>query len=70
MLAVGVGSALSNQASGDRLVQISGPKVVKRRRAQPTSKSLNDVDVALVTEFEDLAALMRECRARSCAHRP
>ena len=29
MLAVGVGSALDNPASADRLTQISGPQVVR-----------------------------------------
>jgi uncharacterized repeat protein (TIGR01451 family) len=66
MLAIGVGSALSNNASRDRLVQISGPQV--RRDADLANvDSLNDIDVALVTDFEDLAQVMRSIVLQLCS---
>ena len=58
MLAVGVGTALSSTASQNRLKQISGPQAVKDADLNNVD-SLNDVDVALVTDFDKLAALMR-----------
>ncbi len=66
MLAVGVGSALSNQDSTDRLVQISGTKV-KRDADLATLTSLNDVDVALVTDFDKLAQFLRQVVLELCS---
>ena len=58
MLAVGVGNALSNSSSQQRLRQISGPQVVRDADLNDI-ESLNEVDVALVTDFDDLAAFLR-----------
>lgn len=66
MLAIGVGSALSNPASVQRLQQISGPQVVRDNEIGDIT-SLNDVDVALVTEFSDLAQLMRGVVLQLCS---
>ena len=66
MLAVGVGSALSNSGSGDRLIQISGPQVVRDADLADV-EDLNDIDVALVTDFEDLAAFMRSIVLQLCS---
>ena len=68
VLAVGVGSALNNTASRNRLVQVSGPQVV-RDADLALIDDLNDIDVALVTNFDDLAAFMRSS-CSSCARRP
>ena len=67
MLAVGVGTALSNSSSQGRLRQISGPQVVRDADLDDI-ESLNDVDVALVTDFDDLAAFLRAW-CSSCARR-
>ena len=66
MLAVGVGNALSNSSSQHRLRQISGPQVVRDADLADID-SLNDVDVALVTDFEDLAAFMRSVVLQLCS---
>ena len=66
MLAIGVGTALNNPASQNRLVQISGPQVVRDADLDDVD-SLNDVDVALVTDFEDLAELMRDVVLQLCS---
>ncbi len=68
MLAVGVGNALSNSSSQPRLRQISGPQVV-RDAGLALIDSLNDVDVALVTDFDDLAAVPARRWCCSCARR-
>jgi uncharacterized repeat protein (TIGR01451 family) len=55
ILAVGVGAALQNQASVDRLIQISGPDV-----ADDLSEfDVETTDVALVADFDDLADAVR-----------
>ena len=66
MLAVGVGTALSSSASQNRLKQISGPQAVKDADLNNVD-SLNDVDVALVTDFDKLAALMRSLVLQLCS---
>jgi uncharacterized repeat protein (TIGR01451 family) len=66
MLAIGVGSALNNNASRDRLIQISGPQVA-RDADLANVDSLNDIDVALVTNFEDLAQVMRSLVLQLCS---
>ena len=66
MLAIGVGSALSNTASRNRLVQIAGPQVVRDAGLDDVD-SLNDIDVALVTDFEDLAQFMRSVVLQLCS---
>ena len=59
VLTVGVGSALSNPSSVTRLTQVSGPQVVRDADLAAVT-SINQIDVALVTEFDDLAAFLRE----------
>ena len=66
MLAIGVGSALSNTASENRLQQISGPQVVRDADLDDVD-SLNDIDVALVTDFEDLAPFLRSVVLQLCS---
>ncbi len=60
MLTVGVGNGLNNPPSIDRLVAVTGPQVV--RDASSGITSINQVDVALVTDFDDLAAVPRARR--------
>ncbi len=55
MLAVGVGTALNNGSSQNRLKQIAGPQTVTDSELDNVD-SLNDIDVALVTDFDKLAA--------------
>ena len=57
MLAVGVGAAVTQPDSVARLIQIAGPQVVRDVSAVT---SLNQVDVAVVPDFDDLAALLRK----------
>jgi uncharacterized repeat protein (TIGR01451 family) len=66
MLAVGVGAALGSGASQQRLQQISGPQIV-RDADLANITSLNQVDVALVTDFEDLAAFLRSVVLQLCS---
>jgi hypothetical protein len=66
MLVVGVGNALSSQSSQNRLRQISGPQVVRDGDLADID-SLNEVDVALVTEFDDLAAFLRSVVLQLCS---
>ena len=66
MLAIGVGTALSNSGSQARLTQISGPQVV-RDADLATIDSLNEVDVALVSNFDDLAQFLRSVVLQLCS---
>ena len=64
MLAVGVGSALNNAQSENRLKAIAGPNAV---RNLGSVSSINDIDVALVTNFEDLAQFLRSVVNKLCS---
>ena len=66
MLAIGVGAALNNPQSQARLEAISGPQVV-RDADLPSVDSINDVDVALVQEFDELAAFLRGVVSELCS---
>ena len=66
MLVVGVGNALGSSASQNRLVAISGPQVVRDADLNNIT-SLNQVDVALVTQFTDLAAFLRHVVLQLCS---
>lgn len=55
VLALGVGSALNNDASVDRLTQISGPNVTRTTG----DFDINTTDVALITDFDQLANAVR-----------
>lgn len=55
VLAVGVGNALQNQASVNRLIQVSGPEVAR----SVDEFDVTTTDVALVQDFADLAAAVR-----------
>ena len=59
-------AALSNPDSQSRLKQISGPQVVDDADLDDVD-SINEIDVALVTDFEDLAALMRDVVLELCS---
>ena len=56
----------SNSASVARLTQVSGTQVVRDAELDDID-SLNDVDVALVTEFEDLADFLRSVVLQLCS---
>ena len=64
MLAVGVGAALNNSESQRRLQAIAGPQVVRNLAGV---SSLNDIDVALVTNFDDLAQFLRSVVNELCS---
>ena len=66
MLAVGVGEALSNPASVAPPVAVTGPQVVTDAELANVD-SLNEIDVALVTDFEDLAAFLRSVVLQLCS---
>lgn len=55
VLALGVGAALQNQSSVDRLVQISGPDVAETI----ADFDVETTDVALIADFDDLAEAVR-----------
>ncbi|GAA1979804.1 DUF7507 domain-containing protein [Microbacterium pumilum] len=55
VLALGVGAALQNQASVDRLIQISGPDVADTI----DEFDVETTDVALIADFDDLAEAVR-----------
>ncbi len=63
MLAVGVGAALQNQASVDRLIQVSGPNVARTT----ADFDIETTDVALVSDFDDLAQAVRELVLALCS---
>ncbi len=71
VLTVGVGAALQKQASVDRLIDISGPQVVGDSSFADTPlsevDSINEIDVALVTDFADLAELLRGIVLELCS---
>ena len=63
VLAIGVGAALQNQASVDRLTQVSGP-IVARTIA---GFDIETTDVALIEDFDDLADAMRTLVLELCS---
>ncbi|HYN31494.1 MAG TPA: hypothetical protein VES40_02620, partial [Ilumatobacteraceae bacterium] len=73
MLAVGVGSALSNPTSRSNLVQIAGDQVVtdsdlNKPPTDPTRPDgINEVDVALVQDFDKLATFLRSVVSELCS---
>src|SRR5690606_26311608 len=70
IMAVGVGAALGNAASRQRLIDIAGPQVVGDGPGDiglDDVDSINEVDVALVTEFEDLATFLRNVVSQLCS---
>jgi uncharacterized repeat protein (TIGR01451 family)/LPXTG-motif cell wall-anchored protein len=66
ILAVGVGNALDNGDSRNRLVAVSGPQVVRDADLDDVD-SLNEIDVALVQEFDDLAQFLRGVVLQLCS---
>jgi len=66
ILAVGVGPAVGNpsSASVDRLKQVSGPQVVTSTAG---ITSINQIDVALVAHYADLAALLKQVVTELCS---
>ena len=63
VLALGVGAALQNPASVDRLTKVSGP-VVARTTAE---FDIETTDVALVSDFDDLADAVRGLVLELCS---
>ena len=68
LLAVGVGSGAAGQPIRERLAKISGPAITINPRAGSTS-SVNDVDVAIVTSFNNLAHYLGDVVFGLCAPR-
>jgi hypothetical protein len=66
MLVVGVGKATGSPALQQRLAQISGPQIVKDADLANID-SLNDIDVAIVSNFNDLAAFLRKVVLELCS---
>ncbi len=66
ILAVGVGAAVTQPASVDRLERIAGPQVVTDEDIGDVD-SINDVDVAVVQDFGDLKALLRGVVTELCS---
>jgi uncharacterized repeat protein (TIGR01451 family) len=64
MLAIGVGNATTSGTLQDRLKAISGPKLVDDLGSV---ESINDVDVAIVEDFEDLAQFLRSVVLQLCS---
>ena len=69
-MAIGVGNAFGGGTSGAaaraRLVAVSGPQVVTDA---DDITSLNEVDVALVEEFDELQDVLRRSSPNSAPHR-
>ncbi len=66
VLAVGVGSGLSNSRSQDRLKAVSGPQLVTDADLGAIT-SINDIDVAAVRNFGDLAQALRSIVLELCS---
>jgi len=66
MLAVGVGAALGNPTSRANLEQIAGPQVVTDGTIGGIN-SINEVDVALVSNFDALAQFLRSVVNELCS---
>ncbi len=68
IMAIGVGNAFGNGTAGAaaraRLVAVSGPQVVTDAN---DITSLNEVDVALVEEFDELQDVLRQVVTQLCA---
>ncbi len=64
ILAVGVGAAVTEEESVARLVRIAGPQVVQDTEG---ITSLNQVDVAVVPNFKDLADLLSSVVTELCS---
>ena len=63
VLALGVGNALQNQASVNRLVQVSGPEVADSL----AEFDVETTDVALIRDFADLADAVRSLVLELCS---
>jgi hypothetical protein len=63
MFTVGIGNALDNQSSVDRLIDVSGDDIFDGSDALDISTD----DLALVTDFDDLAAALRQAAFGLCA---
>ena len=66
IVAVGVGAAVTQPNSVTRLTQIAGPQVVTEENLG-TVTSINQIDVAVVEDFDDLAALLRRLVTELCS---
>ncbi len=67
ILAVGVGAAVTQPASVQRLVRIAGPQVRSQTLISETLKASTTVDVAVVQDFADLKALLRGVVTELCS---
>ena len=65
-MAVGVGAAVTQPNSVTRLTQIAGPQVVREENLG-TITSINQIDVAVIEDFDDLAALLRKLVTELCS---
>ena len=66
ILAVGVGDALDSSSSQNRLQAISGPQVVRDSDIGSIG-SINNIDVALVNDFDQLGRFLRSVVSELCA---
>lgn len=66
ILTVGVGTALNNTPDQNRLVAVSGSKVV-RDADLGSVNTVNDIDVALVRNFGDLTRALRTILLQLCS---
>jgi uncharacterized repeat protein (TIGR01451 family) len=64
MFTVGIGNALDNQSSVDRLIDVSGPDIFD---GLDDPLDISTDDLALVTDFDDLAAALRAAAFGLCA---
>lgn len=69
VLVVGVGDGISDASSKTRMTEISGPQLVEGS-ALDGVKSINDVDVAVVQEFDKLGAFLRGVVSTACENDP
>lgn len=65
VVVIGVGKSLDNASSQGRLMKISGPKLVDDAGLSSID-SLNDVDAAVVNDFDKMAKLMRKFAEVPC----
>lgn len=69
VLVVGVGSGITEADSKARMMELSGPQIVEGSALEGIT-SINDVDVAVVQEFDKLGAFLRGVVSTACDNDP
>ena len=64
ILVVGVGRGLTSESSVERLTKVSGPKTTNLEGL--STKTINDIDVAVVPQFNQLAAFLKNVVTELC----